>query len=67
MIVCGKNDNVFLERLLRESDLTVSRAISAICAAEETLKHTREIFQSQSTADPQTSSSSSQSKIKRDN
>ena len=67
MIVCGTNDNVFRERPLRESDLTLSRAISARYAAEETLKHAREIFQSQLPADPQTSSSSSQSKIKRDN
>ena len=47
MIVCGTNDIVFRERPLRESDLTLSRAISARYAAEETLKHAREIFQSQ--------------------
>ena len=51
MIVCGTNDNAFRERLLRESDLTLSRAISAGHAAEETRKHAREILQSQSGAD----------------
>ena len=47
MIVCGTNDNAFLERLLRESDLTFSRATSA----KKTQKQAHEIFQSQSTAD----------------
>ena len=51
MIVCGTNDNTFPERLLRESALTLSRAISAGHAAEKTRKHTREILQSQSVAD----------------
>ena len=43
MIVSGTNDNAFHERLLRESDLTLSRAISAGHAAEKTQKHAREI------------------------
>ena len=51
MIVCGTNDNAFRERLLRESDLTLSRAISAGHAAEETRKNTREILQFQLAAD----------------
>ena len=51
MIVCGTNDNAFREKLLRESDLTLSRAISAGHAIEETRKHDREILQVQSTAD----------------
>ena len=51
MIFCGTNENAFLERLLRESDLTLSRAISAGHAAEETRKHAREILQFQSAAE----------------
>ena len=51
MIVCDANDNAFRERLLRESDLTFSRAISAGHVAEETRKHTREILQFQSGTD----------------
>ena len=51
MIVCGTNDNAFHEKLLRESDLTLSRAISAGHAIEETREHDREILQVQSTAD----------------
>ena len=47
MIVCCTNDNAFLERLLRESDLTLSRATSA----KKTRKQAHEISQSQSTAD----------------
>ena len=50
MIVCCTNDNAFRERLLRESDLTPSTAISAGHVAEETQKHAREILQFQSTA-----------------
>ena len=51
MIVCGTKDNSLCERLLRECDLTLSKAISAGHAAEETLKHTRDILWSQPTAD----------------
>ena len=51
MIVCGTNDNAFREKLLRESDLTLSRAISAGHTIEETREHDREILQVQSTAD----------------
>ena len=51
MIVCGTNDNAFREKLLRESDLTLSRAISAGHAIEESREHDREILQVQSTAD----------------
>ena len=50
IIVYGRNDNAFRERLLRESDLTLSRAISAGHVAEETQKCAREILQSQSVA-----------------
>ena len=50
MFVCGNKDNSLHERLLRESDLTLSKAISAGHAAEETLKHTREILRFQPTA-----------------
>ena len=41
--------NAICERLLRESDLTLSRDISTGHAAEETQKHNCEILQSQST------------------
>ena len=35
MIVCGKNDNSLRERLLRQSELTLPKAISAGHAAEK--------------------------------
>ena len=50
MIVCGTKSNAFHERLLRESNLTFLRTISAGHAAEETRTHAREILQSQSAA-----------------
>ena len=50
MIVCGTRDNSLRERLLRECDLTLSKAISACHAAEKTRKHTREILRYQPTA-----------------
>ena len=49
MIVCGTNDNSLKERLLRESELTLSKAISAGHAAEETRKHACEILKSNET------------------
>ena len=51
MIVCGTKDNSLRERLLRECDLTLSKAITAGHAAEETRKHAREILRSQPSAD----------------
>ena len=51
MIVCGSKDNSLRERLLRECDFTLSKAISAGNAAEETRKHAREILRSQPSAD----------------
>ena len=51
MIVCGTKDNSLRERLLRECDLTLSKAISAGHAAEETRKHAREILRSRPSAD----------------
>ena len=51
MFVCGTKDNLLHERLLRECDLTLSKAISAGHYAEETLKHTHDIPWSQPTAD----------------
>ena len=51
MIVCGANDNAFYERLPRESDLTLLRAISVGYAAEETRKRAPKILQFQSTSD----------------
>ena len=50
MIVCGINDNAFRERLLKESDSTLARAVSARHAAEESQKYPCEILQSQSAA-----------------
>ena len=49
VIVCGTNDNSLRERLLRESELTLPKAISAGHAAEETRKHAREILKSNET------------------
>ena len=51
VIVCGTKDNSLRERLLRECDLTLSKAISAGHAAEETRKHAHKILRSQPTAD----------------
>ena len=48
MIVCGTNDNAFRQRLLKEYDFTLSRAISAGHAAKESRTHAHEILQSQS-------------------
>ena len=46
VIVCGTNDNSLHETLLREYDLTLSKAIT-----EETRQHAREVLRSQSFAD----------------
>ena len=43
----GTKDNSLRERLPRECDLTLSKAISAGHVAEETRKHAREILRSQ--------------------
>ena len=51
MIACGKNDNSLRERLLRQSELTLPKAISAGHAAEKTRKHAREILKSNETID----------------
>ena len=51
MIVCGTKDNSLRERLLREYDLTLSKAISAGHAAEKTRKCACEILGSQPSAD----------------
>ena len=51
MIVCGTYDNSLRERLLRESELTLPKAIPAGHAAEETRKHAREILKSNETID----------------
>ena len=44
MIVYGANDSSSRESLLRESELTLSKAISASHTVEETHKHAREIL-----------------------
>ena len=44
MIVYGANDSSSREWLLRESELTLSKAISASHTVEETHKHAREIL-----------------------
>ena len=51
MIVFGTKNNSLRERLHREFDLTLSKAISVCHAAEETHKHAREIVRSQPTTD----------------
>ena len=50
-IVCDTRDNCLCEKLLREFDFTLSRAISVGYAAEETRKHTHEISRSTPTVD----------------
>ena len=50
-IVCDTRDNCLCEKLLRECDFTLSRAISVGYAAEETRKHTHEISRSTPTVD----------------
>ena len=50
MIVCDTKLNSLRERLPRECDLTLSKAINAGHTAEETRKHAREILRSQPTA-----------------
>ena len=47
MIVCGTKENSLRERLLQEQDLTLSKAISAGQAAEETRKYAPKILRSQ--------------------
>ena len=49
MIICGANDNSLRERFLRESELTLPKAISAGHAGEETRKHAHEILESNET------------------
>ena len=51
MIVFCIRDKSLHERLLREGDLTLSKAISADHVAEETRKHARKIIRFQPTAD----------------
>ena len=46
MTVSGINDNSFCESLLRESDITLLRAISTEHATEKTRKHTCQILRS---------------------
>ena len=48
-IDCGTNDNFLRERLLRESELTLPKMISAGHAAAETHKDAREILKSNET------------------
>ena len=43
MIVCGVADHALRERLLRDADLTLAKAIDAGIAAEETKRHTKEL------------------------
>ena len=51
MTVCGTRDNSMRESLLRECDLTPSKAINTGHAAEETRKNNRAILISQPTGD----------------
>ena len=51
MIVCVTNDDSLRERLLRESELTLSKAISAVHATEETHKYACKILKSNETMD----------------
>ena len=51
MIVCGVADNTLRERLLRDGDLTLEKAIAAGHAAEETKRHAQELKEHQESAD----------------
>ena len=51
MIVCGTRDNSLREMLLQECNLTLSKALSAGHAAEETRKHARQILRPQPSTD----------------
>ena len=51
MIVCGTSNNSLRERLLRESELTLPKAISSGHAAKETHKHACKILKSGETID----------------
>ena len=51
MIVCGVNDRSLRERLLRDADLTLEKAIAAGHAAEETKRHAKELRSYQDNAD----------------
>ena len=51
IIVCGTNDNSLTENYLRESELTLSKAIFAVHAAKEICKHARKIYKSSETID----------------
>ena len=51
MIVCGITDNPLRERLLRDADLTLEKAIAAGHAAEETKRHAKELKEHQESAD----------------
>ena len=51
MTLCGTRDNSLRERVLRECDLPMSKAISAGHAADETRKHAFQILLSQPRAD----------------
>ena len=51
MIVCGVVDNTLRERLLRDGDLTLEKAIAAGHAEEETKRHAQELKEHQESAD----------------
>ena len=51
MIVCGITDHTLRERLLRDGDLTLEKAIAAGHAAEETKRHAKELKEHQESAD----------------
>ena len=51
MIVCGVADSTLCERLLRDGDLTLEKAIGAGHAAEETKRHAQELKEHQESAD----------------
>ena len=43
IIICGINDNCLCERLLREPELTLQKAVQLGHAAEETKRHVKEL------------------------
>ena len=67
VIVCGADDSAFRVRLPRESDLTLSRAINAEHAAEETWKHDMPMRSSSSNEPPTSKKQINHMKIKINN
>ncbi|CAB4040204.1 Hypothetical predicted protein [Paramuricea clavata] len=67
MIVCGVADQSPRERLLRDADLTLAKAIDAGIAAEETKRHAKELEKHQQSSDIHQVYHSKERKLKKSN